>query len=90
MPYFLTSVTSCYAQDVTCEHASPEQARLHLGTSEVPGVALRRANPGTLRSLSDTSRTDFLSVYVSFTHPDISVQNYTSSQLFQLLDRAFI
>lgn len=54
MSCFLKAVTLCYAQDVTCEHASPERARLHLVTSEVSEVVPRQANPDMLRGLGDT------------------------------------
>lgn len=54
MAGFLQTVTLCYAQDVTWEQASPEQARLQLVASEVPEVALWQANPDMPRGPSDT------------------------------------
>lgn len=54
MSGFLETATLCYAQDVTCEHTSAEQNRLHLVTSEMLEVAERWAKPDTLRSRSDT------------------------------------
>lgn len=73
MSCFLNTVTLCYAQDVTWEHASPEQARLHLVTSEVPEVTPRRAKPDMLHvpvTPSQLHVPSSLSIYAICTHSD--------------------
>lgn len=93
MSCFLKTVTLCYAQDVTSEHASPEQARLHLVTSEASEVAPRQANPDTLHSLGDTQPAACIQLLQRLCNlyslrfvpsKNLSVQNYTSSKLLQV------
>jgi len=92
MSCFLKAVTLSYAQDVTREHASPEQARLHLVTSEVSEVAPRWADPDRLLSPGDPQPVACLQflrhlcslLSLRFTRSkDLSVQRDTSSKQFQ-------